>query len=269
MTYFETSTPNGTEIRILSEYNEGMDYTFVVGNDRAKEAKNVLFETWDLWWDELRTYWEDLSMFDALEIALNNEGIPFSSVINEKQTCLSADKRETRFLQRIIQQARSHFQSKVYLYPAKDCTYRAVVARVPWWPSFSLLTKEGSYPAELLLARTDMNGEVIYVPVFAKDRKDLLEHLRFAGKCRQYIVSLWDYHEDKATRKSLLEILGKAWNRRWELEHEAAMEFYEEAMEFEKEIAERGWETENSASPERNSSGAFFEVADDDDDLPF
>ena len=70
--------PN-TRINVFSELNDWMDYDFVVSSCREEDALEVLQTAFNAWHED-----DDpaLTMFEHLERALIDAGIPFESRIN-------------------------------------------------------------------------------------------------------------------------------------------------------------------------------------------
>ncbi len=70
--------PHDTEIRVVSDMNEWIDYSFVVNTCRLEEAIEALTEAFNRWWDTDPS----LTLFEELELALTEAGIPFESGVN-------------------------------------------------------------------------------------------------------------------------------------------------------------------------------------------
>lgn len=75
----DESCPQNTRINVYSELNDWMDYDFVVSACREDEALEILQTAFDAWHQD-----DDpaLTMFETLEQALIDSGIPFESRIN-------------------------------------------------------------------------------------------------------------------------------------------------------------------------------------------
>lgn len=70
--------PYDTEIRVVSDMNGWIDYSFVVNTCRAEDAIAALSTAYDAWWDTDPS----LTLFEELELSLVKAGIPFESGIN-------------------------------------------------------------------------------------------------------------------------------------------------------------------------------------------
>ena len=70
---------NSTTINVFSMMNEWIDYDFIVPTDMKHRALEALSEAYDRWWDDDT----GLTLFEELEFALKDAGIPFTSVVNE------------------------------------------------------------------------------------------------------------------------------------------------------------------------------------------
>ena len=71
--------PYDTEIRIVSDMNDWIDYSFIVSSCRGDDAVYALEKAYAYWWDCDPA----CTLFEALEQALIDAGIPFTSVVNE------------------------------------------------------------------------------------------------------------------------------------------------------------------------------------------
>lgn len=67
-------------INVYSYMNDWMDYTFIVPTEHTDDAIATLEKAWDAWWEDEGCE----TMFDTLETALFEAGIPFESLINEE-----------------------------------------------------------------------------------------------------------------------------------------------------------------------------------------
>lgn len=70
--------PYDSEIRVVSDMNDWIDYSFVVSTCRLEDAIEALSEAYDAWWDDDT----GLTLFEELEQALVDAGIPFESGVN-------------------------------------------------------------------------------------------------------------------------------------------------------------------------------------------
>ena len=71
---------NSTTINVFSMMNEWIDYDFIVPTDMKHRALEALSKAYHAWWDDDT----ELTMFEELEFALKDAGIPFTSVVNEE-----------------------------------------------------------------------------------------------------------------------------------------------------------------------------------------
>ena len=70
--------PYDTEIHIVSDMNDWIDYSFIVSSCREDDAVYALEKAWDAWWDCDPA----CTLFEFLEQALVDAGIPFESGVN-------------------------------------------------------------------------------------------------------------------------------------------------------------------------------------------
>ena len=75
----DESCPLNTRINVFSELNDWMDYDFVVSACREEDAMAVLQSAFNAWHEDNDPM---LTMFESLERALIDSGIPFESRIN-------------------------------------------------------------------------------------------------------------------------------------------------------------------------------------------
>ena len=75
----DESCPQNTRINVFSELNDWMDYDFVVSACREEDAMTVLQSAFNAWHEDNDPM---LTMFESLERALIDSGIPFESRIN-------------------------------------------------------------------------------------------------------------------------------------------------------------------------------------------
>lgn len=75
----DEACPQNTRINVYSTVNEWMDYDFVVSSCREDDALEILQKAFDDWHEDNDPL---LTMFESLEKALIEAGIPFESYIN-------------------------------------------------------------------------------------------------------------------------------------------------------------------------------------------
>ena len=86
---------------------------------------------------------------------------------------------------------------------------------------------EGSYPAELIYRRTDINGSGVFESETCKTRDELLQVLNWMGKCGFVPLELWNYDIEQANDTALLSVFQQGELRRFDLlskEHDEMME---------------------------------------------
>lgn len=73
-----------------------------------------------------------------------------------------------------------------------------------------LLSKEGTYPAELYYSRSDIMGSKVVEREVLDSKSELLTAMRWHGKCGHRILSLWDYDHASSTDAGIFTIFANA-----------------------------------------------------------
>lgn len=116
---------------------------------------------------------------------------------------------------------------KTILHHASPCTFMLRPDEDKKWAAYITfpgmegdgikLAEEQSYPVELVIRRTDVNGSSMLDAEQCHNRKELLDSLNWWGQCRFSVVSLWDFDRESSNDPKLDELFSQAYFRRMEI----------------------------------------------------
>lgn len=112
----------------------------------------------------------------------------------------------------------------VYIVPAKDATWSAVISAKQENMDAIRLCDEKTYPVEVFYRRYDVNGSSMLDTFVCVDRASLLDYLNWAGACRFPVTSFWDYRGESCADTRLWELFETGYRKRAEIAQEEMAE---------------------------------------------
>lgn len=105
----------------------------------------------------------------------------------------------------------------IYLVPAEDSTYVAHISNKSPSNEAIFLTKEGTYPTDLMYKRHDLNLDSLLMQDTIDNREDLIKSLDFIGACRNEIIKLWDFWTYDNTLVEIHKLFDRCFERKVQL----------------------------------------------------